>query len=68
MTITLASSTDAGLSRTPRAASAAISSDGFGSIDGDLRGIEAEREPAFQHRAAHLAGTDQHQRAGEVAE
>ena len=33
-----------------------------------LRGIEAEREPAFQHRAAHLAGADQHQRAGEVAE
>ena len=34
--------------------------------DGDLVRIEPEREPAFQHRAAHLAGADQHERAGEV--
>ena len=68
MTMTLASSIDAGLSRTPRAASAAISADGLRLEDGDLRGIEPEREPAFQHRAAHLAGADQHERAGEVAE
>jgi len=32
--------------------------------DRDLAWIEAGTEPAFQHGAAHLAGTDQNQPAG----
>ena len=52
--------------RTPRAASAAISGAGCGSWIATFVRIEPEREPAFQHRAAHLAGADEHERAGEV--
>ena len=66
MTMTLGVVDRAGLIRTPRAASAAISSAGCGSSTAIFVRIEPEREPALQHRAAHLAGADQHERAGEV--
>ena len=34
----------------------------------DARRIEAERDPAVEHRRAHLAGADKHDRAGDVLE
>ncbi len=58
----------AGLSRRPRAASAVISGAGCGSSTAILLRVEPEREPAFQHGAAHLAGADQQERAGEIGE
>ena len=68
ITITLASSTVAGLMRTPRAASAAISSAGRGSTTAIFCGSSPSASQPSQHRAAHLAGADEHERAGEVAE
>ena len=35
---------------------------------GDVFWIEAEPQPAFEQRAAHLAGADQNEVAGEIAQ
>ena len=34
----------------------------------DALGVEAQSQPAFEQRAAHLAGADQHERSGELAQ
>ena len=55
-----------GLSRMPLAASALISADGIGSITTTRLGVEPAREPARQHRAAHLARAGECDGAGDV--
>ena len=62
------SSALSGLRRSPRPASAAISRCGLRLKHGDLAGVNAEAQPAFQHGPAHLAGADQDDRAGEAVE
>ena len=57
-----------GLSRTPRAASAAIGGAGWGSNTAILPGARAGLQPALEQGAAHLAGAAQNDRAGEVAQ
>ena len=66
MTITRASSTDGRIDAHAARRERRDLRRGLRLLDRDLLRIEPEREPAFQHRAAHLAGADQHQRAGEV--
>jgi len=52
-----------GLTRMPFSwASATISSEGLGSDQADSPGSDADAQPALQHRTAHLAGADQHER------
>ena len=57
-----------GLMRTPRLPSALIACDGCGSSTTIFFGVSSRREPAVQHGAAHLAGADQHERAGNGGE